>query len=339
MERKVHIVGSMPLADADAVFTRLSGTLGSAIRRMPDGETGERLGWIGWQHRKLAGNRWLRPVKSDVAYYEEDRRALFEITPETPAGDIVLSDLGYASAARDSYRRFAALKRAGRLDPALRFQVSLPTPLAIVASFIAPASQNAVEKALEARMLAELAEIVALVPPHELAIQWDVAVEFAVLELGAPVAFDDPPTGILARLRRLGNAVPGGVELGFHLCYGDLNHHHFKEPASLALLVRIANGIASGLARPLNFLHMPVPRNRDDDAYFAPLSELALPGETELFLGLIHLSDGLDGARRRMRAANRYCPSYGIATECGFGRRPPETIDALLELHRSILTA
>src|SRR5271163_3237281 len=190
LERKVHLVGSVPLPSAEAVFTRVSEILGTAIRRIPDGETGERLGWIGWQHRKLAGNGWLRVVGGDVAYYEEDRRPLYEITPGTPDGDIVFLDLGYATAAKASYQEFAALKRAGGIDAALRFQVSLPTPLAIVASFIAPAAQSAVEKALEARMLAELGEITAFVPPSELAIQWDVAVEFAVLELGVPVAFD-----------------------------------------------------------------------------------------------------------------------------------------------------
>jgi hypothetical protein len=44
---------------------------------------------------------------------------------------------------------------------------------------------------------------------------------------------------------------------------------------------------------------MPVPRNRDDHAYFLPLHDLRISPETELFLGLVHDSDGTEGARRR----------------------------------------
>ena len=79
---------------------------------------------------------------------------------------------------------------------------------------------------------------------------------------------------------------------------------------------------------------MPVPRERSDDAYFAPLAELKLQPETELYAGLLHYTDGLDGAQRRMAAAGRAAPTFGLATECGFGRREPATIRPLLELHR-----
>ena len=37
--------------------------------------------------------------------------------------------------------------------------------------------------------------------------------------------------------------------------------------------------------------------------------------------------------RRRMETASRYVSDYGIATECGWGRRPTETLPALLRLH------
>jgi hypothetical protein len=62
---------------------------------------------------------------------------------------------------------------------------------------------------------------------------------------------------------------------------------------------------------------------------------LCLDPRTRLFLGLVHAMDGMDGVRRRAAAARRFAPSFGIATECGFGRRPAETIPALLELHRT----
>jgi hypothetical protein len=78
---------------------------------------------------------------------------------------------------------------------------------------------------------------------------------------------------------------------------------------------------------------MPVPRDRDDAAYYQPLADLHLRPETKLYLGLIHLTDGLEGTRRRMAIAAKFTNDFGVATECGFGRRPPQTIADLLKLH------
>src|SRR5437764_944906 len=69
---------------------------------------------------------------------------------------------------------------------------------------------------------------------------------------------------LMARLVRIGNAVPDGVELGYHLCYGDSTTRHFKEPEDTALLVRVSNTIAAGLTRSLQWIHLPVPIERDD---------------------------------------------------------------------------
>jgi hypothetical protein len=79
---------------------------------------------------------------------------------------------------------------------------------------------------------------------------------------------------------------------------------------------------------------LAAPRERSDDAYFAPLAELKLNSKTELYLGLINLTDGVEGTGAKMSTADAVVSNYGIATECGFGRRPPETILALLDLHR-----
>ena len=50
----VHLVGSIPLADADQVFRRVTADLGDRLRRIPDGETGPRADWIIWQYPILS---------------------------------------------------------------------------------------------------------------------------------------------------------------------------------------------------------------------------------------------------------------------------------------------
>jgi hypothetical protein len=65
---------------------------------------------------------------------------------------------------------------------------------------------------------------------------------------------------------------------------------------------------------------MPVPIDRTDDAFYAPLKNLQLREETELYLGLVHAQDGVKGTSRRIETAKKYAPTFGIASECGISR-------------------
>ncbi len=101
-------------------------------------------------------------------------------------------------------------------------------------------------------------------------------------------------------------------------------------------MVALANAVFSNVTRPLKWVHMPVPRNRDDDDYFVPLRDLRLPSGTEFYLGLVHLSDGLAGATRRMAAAKRHVQNFGVGYECGLRSFSPETIWEMLALHKAV---
>ena len=334
-QRSVHLVGSIPLANEEEVFRTASTILGDRTARIPDGETGVRTNWIGWQTDVFARNPSLEPVPQTDKEYGQ--LVQYRLRPGVTPGAITFGNLGYADAAIASYTTFARLKREGAIAPSPRFQVCLPTPLAPVAGYVETTSQAAVELAYEARMLAELDQICAAIPHDQLAIQWDTAVEFALWE-GAvwKVHLADVRGGIIDRLVRIGEAVPGDVEMGYHLCYGDAGHQHFVQPTDAAHLVTVANAISARVRRPINWIHMPVPRERTDDAFFAPLAGLALHPETELYLGVVHYTDGVAGTRARIAAAERVVPTFGIATECGFGRRSPETVAPLLAIHRDV---
>ncbi len=51
----VHLVG-VPLNSAEEVFRAVAGELGARVRRIPDGETGDRAGWVGFQIPMLAAH-------------------------------------------------------------------------------------------------------------------------------------------------------------------------------------------------------------------------------------------------------------------------------------------
>ena len=106
-----------------------------------------------------------------------------------------------------------------------------------------------------------------------------------------------------------------------------------KEPQDLGLSVRMANAAVAESGRRVDWVHMPVPRDRSDDAYFMPLQDLSV-GDTQVFIGLVHHTDGLEGTRKRLTTAQKYLKNFGVATECGFGRREPDTLPELLRIHR-----
>ena len=353
LNQLVHLVGSVPLASATDVFRDVSDVLGAHVRRIPDGETGERTGWVGFQVDVLRAHPSFEVKPSEAAGETEDdldrasraegedyQRPLFTLRAGVDPAGLTFGHLGYADSALASYATFAELKTAGVIRPDTRFQVSLPTPLAPLAIFVNPPEIAAVLPAYHAAMMRELAELCAAVPHSELAVQWDVAPEIGLLEGVFPVPVDGDPQAMVAHsLVALGNEVPVDVPLGYHLCYGDYGHKHFVEPKDMAVLVDLINLVAAGLARPLNWVHMPVPRARDDADYFRPLENLRLASDTELYLGLVHATDGQEGARRRLVAASEFRSSFGVGTECGFGRRDPKTIPALLALHRDVVAS
>ncbi len=129
--------------------------------------------------------------------------------------------------------------------------------------------------------------------------------------------------------------VPADVEVGVHLCYGDPGHKHVLEPKSTATSVLFSNAICQNARRSVNWIHIPVPKERSDDAFFSPLKNLKTPPETEIYLGLVHMTDGVPGTKKRIDVAERYLEKFGLATECGFGRRRPDTLGQLLDIHRA----
>jgi len=91
--------------------------------------------------------------------------------------EIKFAELDYAHEARASYQLFVAARKAGAIPGRVRFQVSLPTPVAVMATFIAPLDFLAVEKGCSNGMLKEVDEICVAVPHRDLSIQWDFCQE------------------------------------------------------------------------------------------------------------------------------------------------------------------
>lgn len=60
--RHVHFNGSINMADAESVMREIVARVPTGLRRIPDGEPGERAGWIFYQ-----AHRWSGSSRGDVA--------------------------------------------------------------------------------------------------------------------------------------------------------------------------------------------------------------------------------------------------------------------------------
>ncbi len=347
-KREIHLCGSIPLADAGEVFAAVSDRLGGAVKRIPDGETGERLTWIRWQDHVFEDHPQFEAIASEGDYRNATafiggknvaHTTWWRIADGVSPDELEIPPLGYAACAIESFGTFDALKKAGRVADGTRFLIAVPSPFNVINSGIAPHDRIRVEPAYAARMKQEIDEVAAALPHDEIAWQWDNAHDMQAFDGARQSYFPFHLDGIAERLVACGEAVPHDIEMGYHFCYGSFGGKHFVEPRDTGAMVDLANRLAAGVSRSVDWIHMPVPVERDDDAYFEPLRGLALKPETKLFLGLVHDTDGVEGTRRRMAAADRFAAGYGIATECGFGRRPTETIGPLLDIHAAAAEA
>jgi hypothetical protein len=339
MPRAVHLVGSVPLADAATVFATVGPALCSRLKRIPDGETGERGDWITWLEPVFAQHPKLE--KSDKVFRLHPTakpRIRYRLKRGVIADDITFENLFYADNAARSYAEFVKARDAGHIPRQCKFQVDLVPAHSVLWLFLQDDLHEALDPIYNDAVKHEIEKLQATIPHHDLAIQFDVAsAVFARLERNDKSAYGQSKEEMFetfsAILTELANHVPKTIELMFHFCYGDSNHRHVVEPTDMSDMVELANRLCHGIRRPIQLIHMPVPRDRTDDAYFAPLNDLSLNPETELCLGLVHYTDGLEGTKARMAAAEKVVQDFSIATECGFGRRDPATIPELLRIH------
>jgi hypothetical protein len=345
----VHFNGSVNLADAESVMREIAARVPSGVRRIPDGETGDRGNWIFFQLQRFLQLPWLVPVRPlDFAVGYEQLPQL-RLADGVDPSDAAWPDLGYAGAYLGSYPVFAALREQGVIPAGVRFQVEYPTPLASISAYIVPEQWQELLGSYERAMFADLDQLLAAIPHDEVAVQWDVAAEFGILEdafaPGGAQAFD----AIIAGLARCIDQVPAGVPAGLHLCYGDYSHQHFKQPESLALQVRVLNAVTAASQRPVSFVSFTVPQYQREEGYFAPLCELTSGAGTELNFALVpyHVAEQEPGTTdaqvRLIDATLAGSPGgrrdWGICTECGMGRAGRDEIPGLLDLHRQIIAA
>jgi hypothetical protein len=322
------LVGSLPADSTESALRSAAGFFGDLVFALPDGETGPRAAWVGYERERL-----VRP-NPDVIVTEETASptGIPRHAYETPVFAIRPGATGLhwdswprIDDAIAGYQVFARLRAEGVIPAGLRFQVGLPFPASALNGFKADfaADYPVAAQAFEDLVGRELARLTGAIPPGDLAIQWDMAYETQDLErvlAWTPEGAWERFAGPVTRLTRL---IPDQTLVGYHLCYGTFPEWPMYEARDMALLVRMANFAVANSGRQVDWLHLAGPRylRSEDRSFFRPLADLE-PGDARVFLGIVLPIDGEPGLRRRHATASRYLDGFGVAMYCGFGRQP-----------------
>ncbi|KAB5575664.1 hypothetical protein GE09DRAFT_600026 [Coniochaeta sp. 2T2.1] len=351
----VHLNGSLPLSTVEENMRYACKALPHHLKRLPDGEPGVRCNFTRWQIWKLQDYvKLVNPELNGKKDQETDGDT--NGTAPTVVGTAPF-ETGYDDVAIESYQTFRKLKAEGVVPTDVRFMVALPTPVSAV-TLAVPAELHAqIEVVYRDALLRALERIQREIPADELAVQWDMPLEFMFL-VGAPFAgvqhrlwWDGPVLdGIIERVADLTGHVNESVEVGYHFCYGDsvyleadnakrgIKSRFFAEPEDTALMVTVANSLFSKCGRRIRWISMPVPSYRTDTEYFRPLRDLDLSGQAgfDLVLGLVHESE-VEGSRERIKAASEVVPAFQIASTCGLGRHTEDEMDAIFWAYNAVL--
>jgi len=337
------LVGSLPADSTEAALSAGAEMFSHLVFALPDGETGSRRSWVGYEREKLC-----RPHPDlELVSETESPTGIPRHAYETPIFRVRrgVSKMHWNSWPRiddaiASYQVFTKLRRAGAIPPHIRFQVSLPFPSsalnALKANFIH--DYAIAGPAFEDLVIRELKRLTTAIPPDDLAIQWDVCYEVQDIEgviawmgNGAWERFAGP-------VSRLTRVIPEAVLVGYHLCYGTFPDWPMYEARDLTLLVRMVNYVIANSGRPVDWVHLAGPKylRSEDTRFFAPLADLQVSG-TRVFLGIVLPLDGSSGLKRRLATASRYLKDFGVAMYCGFGRQPGQNGIETMREHRAVV--
>jgi hypothetical protein len=336
------LVGSLPAESTDEAFRAGAELYGDMVAALPDGETGPRAAWVGYERERL-----VRPHPDvETVATTESPTGIPRHAYETPIFRIRegVTELHWESWPRiddalASYERFRALRDERVIPAGLRFQVCLPFPSSALNGFKADFARDypVAERGFEDLVARELQRLTAAIPPSDLAIQWDVCYE--VLDIEGVLAWTadgawERFTGPVSRLTRL---IPEEALVGYHLCYGTFPEWPMYEARDMSLIVRMANHAVAHSGRTVDWVHLAGPRylRSEDESFFRPLADLAT-GDARIFLGIVLPIDGVSGLKRRHATASRCLDDFGVAMYCGFGRQPGADRMETMREHRRV---
>src|SRR5262249_24850293 len=154
-----------PLPDAETVFRTLAAATGPHLVRLPDGETGIRKSWIRFLQDVLSGNSAIEFAKDmpPFQFKQWDGKVVREIPRLRVKPGATIDprtfDTGYAAMAIESWGVFERVQKAGVIPAGVKFQISIPTPIAPTYNNMVPNDRQALLRPLTAHFIGEVEKI------------------------------------------------------------------------------------------------------------------------------------------------------------------------------------
>lgn len=216
------MVGSISAyPDATTAFKQCAQRMPNRLKRIPDGETGERKFFTRWQITALkekvpqviaplAANQAVQKIELSADEVEKGNAQLLDLDFETQYDDVAI----------ESYATFKKSKDQGHIPKETRFQVCLPT-----SNNVAYTAYHQFRETLfdvhEKALFKAIGRIQNEIPHEQLSIQIDLAIDTALWEgVFETTWLDDPKEGVLDCILRLISQIEQDVEVGIHNCYG-----------------------------------------------------------------------------------------------------------------------
>src|SRR5260370_33352602 len=112
------------------------------------------------------------------------------------------------------------MQKAGAIPANVKFQISIPTPIAPTYNNMVPSDRPGLLPALTQHFIGEVGKIANALPNDRIALQWDVCQEVLAWEGYYETGPVDFRSATIDFLTRIGDAFPAGIGPGHHFCYG-----------------------------------------------------------------------------------------------------------------------
>lgn len=327
--RNVMFSGGIPADSVEGVFELLAGTVGERAAFWPDGEINpERRGWIGAiNNMVLAAAPCFEEIPSPLSLPKDHPYHLFKTLKIKDGATVDLRGrLPYAKDAIASYGIFKRMQAEGRIPQGIRFQSAIPGAHDVISiTFPDVTTWPVLIAAWQEAVQEEYRRMLEVIPAEELCIQIDYCTE--MIHIGGTWAQkfdwvpDLPKDELFARYTSAEyiaghlKGLPDAVTIGFHVCCGTSPSYPVQALADIGLPVDLSNAIQASAGGRVGYFHLPAMVD-SGEAYFSPLSRLDT-GKATIYLGL-ECNDGIEGMDRRMQAARKFLPEFGVAHYCGY---------------------
>lgn len=308
--------------------------MGSYLRHLPDGETGERDRWVVGTINSLRSHPDLE-VRREGDWTNYQDQLNFKVRKGHTLTGANL-DLGYLTAYRDSKPVFERL-RAECERPDLAFQVGIPGDFDMALFALGVTGPFRHRRPFTDATVRDIEQIHAD-SGDGVVFQIEVPAEL-VFVTQVPSAVQPAMAawmgGIVANLAA---KAPQGARFGVHLCLGDLGHKALGKLRDAGPVVRLTEAIVKRwpAQRPLEYVHAPLAVGEEppvlDPSFYRPLGNLELPAQIRFVAGLLHESRSVDDLRQVLaEVESQLGRTVDVAAACGLARRGQDAATLVMQ--------